>query len=183
MEIYLLRHGETNYNKENRIQGKLSIPLNENGIENLKKFSRCILNKKFSKIYCSSSKRCVQTSQVIFKKTEIIFDERLTERNYGEWEGMLWSDIMKLNPNIRKEWDRKGISFRPPNGESIEEIISRINDFIIDLKSLHLENDKILVITHGGPIKIFLGYSKDLPKEKYYEQRFINNNELIKIKI
>ena len=103
MNIYILRHGETNGNKAGRIQGSTDIPLNEYGIE-LAKITRDGIEKEglhFDIIYASPLSRASETAEIVrgTHTTEIIIDDRIVEMNFGKAEGMLIKDINEKPEN------------------------------------------------------------------------------------
>ena len=89
MKIYFVRHGKTEWNKLKKMQGSADIPLNEEGIEQAYKTKELISNIEFDCAICSPLTRTRQTLDIILddKKIPVIYDERIVERNYGEFEG------------------------------------------------------------------------------------------------
>ncbi len=84
--IYLIRHGETDWNKSKVMQGQTDIPLNSNGIEQAKQISQKLKDVKFDIIFCSPLLRTRQTFENLGRTEKVIFDDRLKERNYGKFE-------------------------------------------------------------------------------------------------
>jgi len=184
MNIYLLRHGETEYTKIKRIQGKSQVPLNEEGLNMAENAANTIKKFRVSHIYCSNLKRAIQTAEKVNSEWNlpINYDSRINERDYGLWEHKLWSDVFEENPTLNKTWEEEGTEFRPPKGESLNEVISRTLDFFKEIISKHKAEDDILIVCHGGPLKVILGYVKGLNKSDYYKQNFLNPCELVAIK-
>lgn len=89
MNLYVVRHGQTEWNIMKKMQGSVDIPLNEKGIEQAYITKKNLENISIDIIFCSPLKRAMQTAEVINqdRNLEIIYDERLRERNYGEFEG------------------------------------------------------------------------------------------------
>lgn len=185
MIIYLIRHGETEYTKLGRIQGRLPIPLSDEGHTQAKEIAIKLKTLNATHLYSSPLTRAKETALPIAELTKlpIIFDELLVERHYGTWQNKQWDTIFENNPNIKDEWKQKGIDFAPPEGESIKEMINRTKKFIKKISNKHKDNDKILVITHGGMIKMFLGNSKEIPKNTYYNQKIIKTGSIIELKM
>ena len=129
--IYIVRHGQTNWNLEGRNQGRIDIELNEKGIQQAELTSEKLENIKFDKVFSSPLKRAYKTAQVICEKigideNEIIVDERIIERCNGELEGLL-----------REEYEGK-VDFSDPNDtrygvESLTGFRIRIDEFFKEI--------------------------------------------------
>ena len=89
MAILMIRHGETDWNVAKKVQGKADIPLNENGIEQAKTARQKLKNEKIDIIICSPLKRARQTAEIINAEIQcpILYEEGITERDFGEFEG------------------------------------------------------------------------------------------------
>lgn len=157
--IYIVRHGQTDWNLEGRMQGHSDIPLNETGINQAKIIKEKLKDIQFDKVFSSPLKRAYQTAKII-TNTEITIDERIIERDNGELEGKLKKDCP---PNI---------DFNDPNtGFGIESIIdfrNRIFNFFDDITT-NYTNENILVVTHAG-VAIYA--------RCYFEGEPINNDYL-----
>ncbi|MEK4868207.1 histidine phosphatase family protein [Niallia sp. FSL W8-1348] len=102
MKIYLIRHGETDWNVQGKIQGSKNIKLNSKGIIQAEQLSEKIvdLQYSFSKIYSSPQERAVQTAEILSRTTGInyIIRNGLQEIDLGEWEGRSWSEVQEIYP-------------------------------------------------------------------------------------
>ncbi|MCI8446125.1 MAG: histidine phosphatase family protein, partial [Bacilli bacterium] len=87
MELYIVRHGETGYNKMGLLQGKTNIPLNQKGIEQANKTKKELEQINFDIVVSSPLNRAIDTAKIIAPNNEILIDERLNERTLGEYEG------------------------------------------------------------------------------------------------
>ena len=88
MKIYIARHGQTDWNSQHKAQGRTDIPLNETGIKQAEALRDNIKNIKFTAVYASPLKRAAKTAEVATdNKYNIIFDDRLVERSFGDYEG------------------------------------------------------------------------------------------------
>lgn len=151
MKIYFVRHGETISNKNNTTTGWVDSPLNNEGIEQAKKIA-LETSSDFSEIYCSDLIRCKQTAEIINQKLNlpIKYDDRLRERNFGSLGGKSWDEISLE----MKEVDRnQKYDYRPYGGESVENVKERLLS-IIDEICLNKKDKKILIVTHGGIIRL-----------------------------
>ena len=175
MKIYLMRHGETDYNKKGLIQGSLDIPLNEYGIR-LAELTRDGFRKeglKFDKAYCSPLIRARQTADILLEgqDTLISYDDRICEMNFGEGEGILLKDI-----SIKPEYQNIDYLFHDPEkyvatefGESYEALFQRVKDFL-EQEIYPKENtyENVLVCCHGGIIRAFLAFLKKLELSQFW---------------
>ena len=154
--IYAIRHGQTDWNKEGRIQGGGSdIPLNAQGILQAKQLAQKLIGLDISTIYSSDLLRAKQTAQEINKvlRVKIIESELLRETNYGELEGQP-SSVTETNPYYKKiceAVDAGDYNAHFPNGESRNMATERMMKFL-----KHINKDEnILLSTHGGLLRSF----------------------------
>ncbi|KAJ50328.1 alpha-ribazole phosphatase [Clostridium tetanomorphum] len=158
MNIYLVRHGETENNFKKVYYGKLDVELNDNGKEQIKKTKQKLNNIKFSLIYTSCMKRAIQTAEILVDNKDYIFiqDKRINEMDLGEFEGKGYEEI-KTNYLLEwQRWSEDWKNFAPPKGESYVEFYGRVKSFIEDI--IKTKDDNILIVTHGGVIKSILAY-------------------------
>ena len=139
--IYIVRHGQTKYNVEGRYGGRIDIPLNNNGIKSAKELRDKFKNVKFDYVICSPLIRTQQTAKIITNKS-LILDERLIERDNGELEGKLKSEIQEL-PDFNDPNENKY------NIESITNFRNRIEDFFCEIDEKY-KGKNVLIVTHAG---------------------------------
>lgn len=168
--IYIVRHGQTDWNLEGRYQGHKDIELNSKGILQAEKIKVKLKDKNFSKVFSSPLKRAYQTAQII-SHDDIIIDDRLIERCNGELEG-------KLKTEITKE-----IDFNDPfnNEMGIESIINfrkRIKDFL-DYITTNYKGQNVLVVTHAGVCIYIRCYFEGEPKDGNYSNYKLKNCEYL----
>lgn len=146
--IYLIRHGQTNWNLEKRTQGHIDVPLNENGKKEAFLITKKISNIEIDQIFSSDLQRAQQTAQIInhFFNLPIIYDKRLREFNYGQFEGRLSQDISE------QEWCLFNEKPDKLNAESKQAVYNRVKDFCLQLN----KTKNTLIITHGGIIRMML---------------------------
>jgi len=146
--IYAIRHGQTDWNVEKRTQGHIDIPLNKTGEEHARSIAQEIASLKIDQIFSSDLKRAKQTAQIInqFFNLPIIYDKRLREFNYGQFEGRLSHDISEA------EWDLFNKDPEQLNAENKESVYKRVNEFCHKLD----KTKNILIITHGGIMRMLL---------------------------
>lgn len=153
-KVFLVRHGETEWNKLGKFQGCKDIDLSEEGILQAKYLSEKF-NDNFDYIYTSPLKRAVQTSEVIAANKEIkpIIMNDLREINFGEWEGLTLKEISSNFPKEFNNWRNDKIEAPLCGGDLSLKIASkRAKDAITEIVDKHKEK-KILIVAHGGIIK------------------------------
>ena len=132
------------------IYGKrLEVPLSSNFPEDANKL-KYIKNILPCPVYCSPSTRCTYLADFLFKSKYTI-DPRLSELDFGDWEGKKWDDIPK---SVLDKWMKNYEEVAPPNGESLAQMRSRVVEFINEISDIKM--DRVVLITHAGVIRIVL---------------------------
>ena len=186
--LYIVRHGQSIWNAENRFTGWKDIELNEKGIEEAKKVGKLIKkhNIQIDNIYTSDLIRTKQTAHYIQEK---LVQETLTcnnsqllnERNYGDFSGLNKNEV-----KIEKGADflhklRRSYDFRPINGESLDDVVKRVKEFV-DLYLENINHENTLLVAHGNSLRalfVVLGF-KNQDNIEHFE---IPTGQLIKIDI
>lgn len=158
MNIYITRHGQTNYNKAKVMQGLYDEPLNEAGILQAKDKSKIIENIKFDAVYASPLKRAIQTASIISNTDEkdILIDSRIIEVDFGKYELCPFS---KLGLKMTLYWILPELFKAPDTVETTKSMILRSESFLKELESKDYEN--VLIVCHGGIIRTLRGYLED----------------------
>jgi alpha-ribazole phosphatase len=157
MEIYLIRHIEPDFEK-GICYGHLDVPIQSNYKEQHDSII-ARLRKDYDAVFSSPFMRCKLLAEQISNK--VIFDNRLKELNFGDWEGKKWDDINQAELN---NWMKNYITISPPNGESLNELINRFSNFVEDLKKQNLK--KVIIITHAGIIRAAMNLFNNIPIDK-----------------
>ena len=163
--IYFIRHGLTDWNehinekgvKSPKCQGRANIPLNQNGINQAHEAAKQLCGIKFDKVFCSPLTRAKQTCEIILGNLDnVIIDERIIERDFGEFEGLTKDefDFLDFCNNTHKNKYK---------AETIQSIHDRVFEFLDELKQYADEN--ILIVSHGGVGGMFLKYFDDKHKD------------------
>lgn len=165
MKLFLIRHGQTDWNIKGKIQGSCDIELNATGIKQAEELSNKILEGKykFSKIYSSLQRRAVKTAEILSKVTnvEYIPMEGLEEMNLGEWQGLSWAEVKKKYPTEYKEWYANRRYTKPPKGESYQDMLQRV---LISIHKIIDENcDDVVIVTHSAVIMCIQCYLTNTP--------------------
>ncbi len=124
MKIYVTRHGQTDYNAGDRMQGRIDIPLNETGIKQAQETRKKVENVKFDAVYSSPLGRAITTASIIgnIDKENIITDERIIEASFGRYEGI---GYYKVGLPMAGYWGFPEIFPAPPGVETIKSMIQR----------------------------------------------------------
>ena len=181
MIIIVVRHGETEYNKTKRIQGKQQIPLNINGKSQALQAAKSLRQYKFTHIYCSGLIRARETAEIIdrYFSLPIVTDTRLNERDWGAWENRYYAEIPDLVQRTGTVWDEANLDSSPHQGETTKNLMKRCKGFLKDLVDNHAPSDVILVVTHGGPMRAMMGIINGLQDKNYLRHEIGNGQSLI----
>ena len=146
MNLYVVRHGQTDWNIIGLIQGLTDIELNSNGIDQANEVAQQLKNINFSAIYTSPLKRTLKTAVLINKyhNLNIITDTRVIERCFGNFEG---------TNGLQNKFDYRDyeLNLEDNNVESVKRLFKRIKEFLLEIYKLYKDTDSnILIVTHGG---------------------------------
>jgi broad specificity phosphatase PhoE len=165
MKLILVRHGETDWNLQQRVQGSVNTPLNRKGLEQARKVALRLKNEKIDAIYSSDLKRAKQTADAIAKphKIPVKTDNLLRERSFGKMEGMLRDEYYKIR-------SKSGLThlFRPPGGENYVDVAKRARRFISAIKKRHMKGT-IVVVSHGILIRTMISILTKSPLKNAHE--------------
>ena len=157
MTIYLMRHGETEWNKIGKFQGQVDTPLAKEGILQAQKTSEGMKEIPFDCIFSSPLKRAYMTAQIIRGDREIplIRDNRLKEMSFGIYEGRRLAGFNKPGRVRAMRFRNDPVRYRPPkHGETFEELIARTSGFIREeILPLEGKMDTILITAHGAAVR------------------------------
>ncbi|MDP9579772.1 histidine phosphatase family protein [Priestia megaterium] len=151
--LYFVRHGETQYNVEKRIQGFCDSPLTESGIFQAKSVGKGLSDINFKAAYSSDSQRVLDTAKYAIGNQDIplIIDPRLKELNFGVLESLLKEEIFEKHGNILERiLSFKNLDISAPDGESYVQLYTRTTNAVGDIIKKHaLEGGNILIFSHG----------------------------------
>lgn len=157
-QIILIRHGETDYNKERRIQGWLDIPLNETGHQQARLTAQKLSGIKAHALYSSDLTRARETAEYLrdLLQLELRLTPHLRERDMGSFAGWRWeSERDPVKDRLWQEFeaarDQQLRSWARHGGESIGQMMDRVSNFLHNLHTTH-RNQTVILVTHGGTI-------------------------------
>lgn len=174
MKLYLIRHGETDYNKQKRNQGQIDIPLNDYGRELAVKTRAGLADIPFSLCLSSPLVRARETAELILagRDVPIMTDQRIIEISFGEYEGRCWNPEAwdeRMPREFQCFFDEPGKYQAPVDGESLEALKERTGHFLRDICHRKDYADyTILVSTHGAALAGILANIKNLPVERFW---------------
>lgn len=159
--LLLIRHGETDWNREGRYQGHADPPLNPVGLEQASQAARATAGLELQAVYSSDLKRALQTAGPIaeLRHLSITADARLRELNFGDWDGRLVQDVIDENPAAWNAWFADPLRIAPPGGETAAALWQRFwGGALAEIRRRHTGGN-VAVITHGGPLRLLLTWA------------------------
>lgn len=151
--IHAIRHGETEDNKNGIFCGQRDTSLNEEGKKQADDFAQAVAGESYNLIISSPLARARETAEIIGHKLnlDIKYSDEIKERNFGQLEGKRWEDIKRDLPEIAMKISE---NYQPdlPEGEHVEDVITRVNEFLQKLD--RYKGKKILIVTHTGVLRI-----------------------------
>jgi len=150
--IIAIRHGETAWNADSRIQGQRDVGLNETGRWQARRVGEALVGEEIAAVYSSDLGRAEQTAEPIAEATglPVIRTQGLRERRFGLFEGMTFEEIHENWPEHAQNWRRRLPEWQPPSGgESLIELRERVHRTMVELAARH-PGEQIVVVAHGG---------------------------------
>jgi broad specificity phosphatase PhoE len=183
-DIYLIRHGETDWNKQGKLQGHLDVSLNEVGKIQAQNLQNQFNSISFAAAFSSDLARARQTAEIILesKNIPIKATSALRERHMGQWEGLLTKDLknwLKLNSQIDRYNQEEFLSYKwDPTAENYTEVFNRLKVFLSQVYQEYL-GSTILLSSHGGLLRSVL-YHLDF---KFNQRWNVNNCGFMKLRL
>ena len=178
MKIYVIRHGQTNWNVEGRIQGKTDIELNTEGTKQALKIKSIIKDYNIDLIISSPLKRARKTAEIINEALNcpIIFDKSLEERGYGIFEGqvrkLIKDDI--INSNLLNNYN---INLKYKEIEPLYDLCDRVWNLLDNIKRQY-NGKNILLVSHGGTIRAINGYFEGMDNDGLIRNPNLSNCQI-----
>lgn len=150
--IFAIRHGETAWNVDNRIQGQLDVPLNDRGRWQARRLAQALADEAIDVVYTSDLSRAQETARAIAGPgtgRRLVPDAGLRERGFGIFEGRTWTEIEQHWPVESERWRRRDPAFGPQGGETLMEFYERAVAAAMRLASGH-PGRTIALVAHGG---------------------------------
>jgi 2,3-bisphosphoglycerate-dependent phosphoglycerate mutase len=159
--LVLLRHGESEWNKENKFTGFTDVDLSAAGIEEAKAAGRSLENIKFDKVFTSTLKRAYNTATIAMKEAgqshEFVRHDDLRERDYGDLTGLNKDEMRKKFGEEQVHVWRRSYDVPPPNGESLKDVVERVGPYYREhIEPLVKAGQNVLVAAHGNTLRALL---------------------------
>jgi probable phosphoglycerate mutase len=153
--IIAIRHGETAWNVDSRIQGSLDIALNATGRQQAARVAAALADEPVSAIYASDLARAWETAQHLGRvhRLEVTPEKGLRERSFGDFEGRTFSEIEAVLPEQAQRWRKRDPDFAPPGGESLIALKHRVEEAAARLAARH-PGGLIALVGHGGVMDV-----------------------------
>lgn len=149
-ELWLVRHGQTDWNLERRYQGHSDVPLNATGLQQASLAAEALAGRHYAAIYSSDLRRARTTAEIIAQRLgmEVILDPRLREVNFGAWEGLVAAQIHERFPVAWNARLTDTQHARPPGGESVQDVAERMWA-ALDEFTARQPHHPLIVVSHG----------------------------------
>jgi probable phosphoglycerate mutase len=179
-QIFLIRHVETVWNAENRMQGHLDSPLTHTGLAQAEALAEYFKSQRFAAFYSSDLGRAYETMRHISEKNGLSFSTMpcLRERNFGILQGVLKKELTVKFPEVYRRYKTYEPDYVIPEGESIKQSSERCIKCLEELAKKHLDK-RILIVTHSGVLVSIFKHTMDIPIE--IRPRFNSSNSCINV--
>lgn len=167
-KIHLVRHAETDWNRELRWQGQSNVPLNARGREQARALGASLIDVPLAAIYSSDLRRAAETAEILAEQLHVPLrvDAGLREIDVGSWQGLTLTQLRVRVPEAVARWEQTG-ERGWEEGESHDDMFARVVGAIRSIADRH-GNEEVLVVSHGGPIGALkaLAAGLDYPRER-----------------
>ena len=170
MKFFLVRHGETEWNKLGRFQGHEDINLNERGLAQAKETAKAAAEWGHSAIYTSPLVRTVQVAEEIAKVTPVPVSKQpgLKELSLGDLEGVTGEEMRLGWPEVFSAWRSRPAKVSMPNGESLAQLRERAWQAILEIEQKHSGDEAVVVVSHNFAIRSIVGELLGVPLENFH---------------
>lgn len=180
LTLHLIRHGQTNYNAERRVQGQFDSVLTETGMQQAEELRPLVETLRLTAIYASSNVRAKHTAEIMTAglPLEIECRDNLREIFMGPWQHRLWSDVAEKDPEQFTFFMSEPDRFYTEGAETFEELQSRgvaAVEEIISAEFSPVSQGNVLIVSHGAILKAILGHYAEVPlREIWAEPHLLN---------
>jgi probable phosphoglycerate mutase len=174
-QLLLIRHGETAWNAEHRIQGQLDVPLSPLGVLQSARLAECLANEPIDAVYSSGQSRAWLTAAPLAARLglEVVAEPRLRERSFGTFEGLTLDEIAARYPAEFKKWRERDPVWRPEGGESGQQLIDRVLSAVSDIGIKH-PSQTVVLMSHGGVLDVVYRAARLLEWHAPREHQMLN---------
>ena len=178
--VYVVRHGQTDWNKVHRTQGITGAPLNDLGIRQARQLREKMKHMPIDLFVSSPAPRALQTAKILARGRKIKVIDDFHERDAGVCEGLTREKLFKLIPDIQKQWDKDGIDWLPKNGETIRNFYNRSVKALKHIVETY-PGQRTFVVAHGGILRSLVIFTLHRKPEEFFELRRPKNAEMVRI--
>jgi len=173
--LLLIRHGETAWNAEHRIQGHLDIPLSPTGVRQAAQLAVRLARETIDAIYSSELARAWLTATPLAERRgiEVLADTRLRERSFGVFEGLTLDEIATHHPTGFRNWRARDPAWAVEGGESGQQLIDRVLQALADISARHA-GETVALVTHGGVLDVVYRAARGLAWDAPREHQMLN---------
>ncbi len=179
-EVVVVRHGETPWNVERRVQGWEDIPLNETGIRQAQALARHLARTRqhgnqIDAIYSSDLQRARMTAEIVGQTLSIpvVLDKGVRERHFGVLQGLVFSTMEEHQPEAARIWKSRDPDAILPEGESLRRFHERVTQAIDTIAARHV-GQRVMVVSHGGAMDIIWRHAKQASLQAPREAELLN---------
>ncbi|MBA3332453.1 MAG: histidine phosphatase family protein [Actinobacteria bacterium] len=181
--IVLVRHGETDWNRDRRFQGQADIVLNETGRAQVRALAAELVRETFSIVYTSPLRRAAESAEILAAALELEVRpcDALMEIHVGSWSGLTVPEVATQFPGGHRRWLDSRAGWE--DGETYDELGMRVVEGLRRIGAAHLDAH-VLAVTHGGPIRAILAAIRGLSFEASRDEiAFVENCEAVRVTI
>lgn len=173
--LILIRHGETAWNRERRLQGQLDIPLNGTGQAQARALAGALAGEPIDAVYSSDLSRALQTATPLAAALGLAVrpEPRLRERCYGVLEGMSYAEVAERRAEDFARWQARVPDYAPENGESLRGFHQRAVEIALALTRRH-PGERIALVAHGGVLDCLYREATDMTLEAPRQHELLN---------
>ncbi len=174
-KLLLVRHGDTEFNSARRFQGHSDIELSTAGYRQAERLRDRLAAEKIDIIFSSDLKRALVTAELISSRhrVSLITCPELREINYGKLEGLTFEEISRFYPEVGDRCLNWSLQLEFPDGESFDELKERVSKFLDRLEK-HTSEQTILIVAHGGPLRLMVCYLLGIELRHWQQIRLDN---------
>ena len=173
--LLIVRHGETDWNSEGRIQGHTDIGLSDTGAEQARLLGKRLAQIPIDAAYCSDLKRASETSGYALEEREVVAQGMVMLREYhkGAFEGLTLPEVRARFPDDYPRYLEKNLDYAPEGGETARDVGVRVAGIFDEIKARHM-NETVLVVGHGGSLRLAMASLLGMPLEGNWSFVFDN---------
>ena len=166
--VWLIRHGSPD-GMDGRCYGRYDAPLSAEGIQQAKVVAERLARESISHVYSSGLSRAVETARIIAEEHHLSVEtiDDLAEIDFGEFEGLRYEDIERRYRDVFQSWMTRPTETEFPNGESFTQLSARAIR-VMDLLISRHRKQSVVVVTHGGVLRVVLGKALSIPDEQIF---------------